>query len=147
MKLYLLRHGDAERKSSHGDRGRELTEVGRSQAKVAGKYLKDLRPGVVLISTFARAKQTLEIMHRESGWCSLREFVSLDVAPAGNVDDLMIEVNAYQEDSVLIVGHNPQLSELVYHLTKKNISMGNCSFATIDLETSELLDFKKVEEM
>ncbi len=147
MKLYLLRHGDAERLSSLGDRSRELTEVGRDQARVAGKYLKNLHPGVVLISTFVRAKQTLEIMHRESGWCTLREFVSLDVAPMADLDDLMLEVNAYNEDSLLIVGHNPQLSNLVSHLTNKDIAMGNCSFAKIDLNTKELLEFKKVDEM
>lgn len=147
MKLYLLRHGDAERISSLGDRGRELTEVGRNQAKIAGKYLKDLHPGVVLISTFVRAKQTLEILHRESGWCTLREFVSLDVAPMADIDDLMSEVSAYNEDSILIVGHNPQLSNLVFHITKKDLSMENCSFVTIDLNTNELLEFKKVEDM
>ncbi len=54
MKLYLLRHGDAERLSAYGDRGRELTEEGRSQAKIAGRFLKDIHPGVVLISTFIR---------------------------------------------------------------------------------------------
>lgn len=147
MKLYLLRHGDAQKLSPHGDRGRELTEDGRVQAKVAGSYLKNLHPGVVLISTFVRAKQTLDILQAESGWCTLREFVSLDVAPNGDIDDLLIEVESYNEDSVLIVGHNPQLSNMIHHLTGENISMGNCSFVIIDLVTKKILDFKKVEEM
>ena len=147
MKLYLLRHGDAENVSPHGDRGRELTEVGRDQAKTAGRYLKNLHPGVVLISTFERAKQTLDIMHRESCWAILREFVSLDVAPGGDIDELMVEVNAYKEESILIVGHNPQLSNLLYNITEQNINMGNCSFAEIDLGTKKLLNFHKVEDM
>lgn len=147
MKLYLLRHGDAERLSAHGDRGRELTEEGRNQAKIAGRYLKDIHPGVVLISTFIRAKQTLDIIHDECSWNNMREFVSLDVAPSGSIDDLMLEIRAYKEDSLLVVGHNPQLSELVYYLTDTEVSMGNCSFAQIDLDTNKLQKFLKVEEM
>ncbi len=77
----------------------------------------------------------------------MREFVSLDVAPSGSIDDLMLEIRAYKEDSLLVVGHNPQLSELVYYLTNTEVSMGNCSFAQIDLDTNKLQKFFKVEEM
>ncbi|MBN2617815.1 MAG: phosphohistidine phosphatase SixA [Spirochaetales bacterium] len=147
MKLYLLRHGDAEIYSQNGDRGRELSDLGRNQSRKAGRYLKDVHPGVVLMSTFVRAKQTLEIVNREGGSCALREFVSLDVSPSGSLEDLMIEINTYREDSVCVVGHNPQLSNLIEYLTGEKRTMGNCSFAEIDLESKKLIEFKTVEEM
>ncbi len=147
MKLYLLRHGDAEVTSPQGDRGRVLTEEGLRQAKIAGRFLRDLHPDVVLISTYKRAKQTLEIIHRESCWNSLREFVSLDVAPDGSIDDLLIELKAYDEKSILIVGHNPQMAHLVYHLTKKDISVGNCTFIEIDMVAGKLVKSIDVEDM
>lgn len=147
MKLYLLRHGDAEMFSNNGDRGRELTQVGQKQSRIAGRFLKDIHPSVILISTYVRAKQTLDIVHIEGGSCALREFVSLDVAPGGSIEDLMVEVNAYNEDSILIVGHNPQLSNLIHHLTGDDISMGNCSFAEIDLDINKLIKFTRVEDM
>ncbi len=147
MILYLLRHGDAEMFSNNGDRGRELTQVGQKQSRIAGRFLKNIHPSVVLISTYIRAKQTLDIVNFEGGSCSLREFVSLDVAPGGSIEDLMIEVNAYNEESILIVGHNPQLSNLIHHLTGNETPMGNCSFAEIDLDEKKLLKFNKVEDM
>lgn len=147
MILYLLRHGDAEMYSSNGDRGRVLTEEGMEQSRLAGRFLKDIHPSVVLLSTYVRAKETLVIVNREGGSCALREFVSMDVAPGASVEDLMIEVNAYDEESLLIVGHNPQLSKLIYHLTGDEKAMGNCSFAEIDLNTNKLLNFITVEDM
>ncbi|QEN04661.1 phosphohistidine phosphatase SixA [Thiospirochaeta perfilievii] len=147
MKLYLLRHGDAEIFSSNGDRSRVLTEEGMAQSKVAGRYLKNIHPSVVLLSTYVRAKETLTIVNREGGSCALREFISMDVAPNASVDDLMVEINEYKEDSVLVVGHNPQLSNLIYDLTGQNKVMGNCSFAEIDLESNKLLQFIPVEDM
>ncbi len=147
MKLYLLRHGDAEIFSAKGDRGRELTDYGQKQSRIAGRFLRDVHPDIVLISTYKRAKQTLEIVNIEGGGCSLREFVSLDVAPSGSIEDLMIEINAYPDNSLLIVGHNPQLSILIHKLTGEDIPMGNCSFAEIDLETNKLIRFVNVEDM
>lgn len=147
MILYLLRHGDAEIYSDKGDRDRLLTERGMLQSKIAGRYLINKHPSIVLISTYVRAMQTLEIINVEGGSCSLREFVSLDVAPRASIDDLMIEIAAYSEESLLIVGHNPQLSLLIHYLTGHDKAMGNCSFAEIDLETNILLEFKTVEEM
>ena len=117
------------------------------QSRIAGRYLKDVHPDVVLLSTYARAKQTLEIVNKEGGYCALREFVSMDVAPDASLDDLMFEVNQYKEESVLIVGHNPQLSELILYLTGQNKIMGHCSFAEIDLDSKELLKFLTIEEM
>ena len=147
MILYLLRHGDAEMHSSNGDRSRILTEYGMEQSRLAGRYLKNVHPSVVLLSTYVRAKETLDIVIRESGSCALREFISLDVSPNASVEDLMLEVNAYKEESLLIVGHNPQLSHLIYHLTGCEKCMGNCSFAEIDLNTNNLLNFVTMEEM
>lgn len=147
MILYLLRHGEAEMHSSNGDRGRVLTEVGMEQSRLAGRYLKKIHPTIVLLSTYVRAKDTLVIVNREGGSCSLREFISMDVSPNASVEDLMIEVNSFNEESLLIVGHNPQLSHLIYHLTSENKAMGNCSFAAIDLDSNKLLDFVTVEEM
>ncbi|MGL1891030.1 MAG: histidine phosphatase family protein [Spirochaetaceae bacterium] len=147
MKLYLLRHGDAELLSANGDRGRVLTEIGQKQSRIAGRYLRHIHPSVVLISTYTRARETLEIVNRVGGSCSLREFVCLDVAPGGSIEDLMVEVTTYTDDSLLIVGHNPQLSALIYQITGEQRAMGNCSFAEIDLLSNKLLNFTTVEEM
>lgn len=147
MTLYLLRHGEAALYAEHGDRSRVLTENGIEQSRVAGRYLKDIHPDVVLISTFVRAKQTLEIVNFEGGSCTLREFVCLDLAPSGSIEDLLIEIVTYHAKSILLVGHNPQLSNLIYHITGEEKNMGNCSFAEIDLDTKKLISFTSIEDM
>lgn len=147
MKLYLVRHGEAEHRSEGGDRDRKLTLYGRDQSVKLGKFLKDLHPSVILTSTYRRAKETLEIIIDKSHWPKNRYFESLDIRPSGDLDDLLIEINAYKEDSVFIVGHNPQLSSLIYHITGSEHPMGNCSFAQIDLTTKVVEKFYNVEDI
>ena len=147
MILYLVRHGDAQPLSLQGDRGRELTDLGREQSETLGCFLRGLNPDIILISTFMRTQQTLDSIEKESGWEPYTEFVSLDVSPGGDLDDLLIEVKAYGKDSLLIIGHNPQLSKLIYKLTHKDVSMGNCSFAEIDVANGNLVRYLDVEDM
>ncbi|OQY37655.1 MAG: hypothetical protein B6229_08050 [Spirochaetaceae bacterium 4572_7] len=147
MILYLVRHGDAQPLSLKGDRGRELTELGREQSETLGCFLRGLNPDIILISTFMRTQQTLDSIQSESGWKRYREFVSLDVAPGGSIDDLLIEVKAYGKESLLIVGHNPQLSDLIYQLTNKSVSMNNCSFAEIDTVNGQLVRYLDIGDM
>lgn len=147
MKLYLVRHGDAEHSSRDGDKGRVLTELGKEQSRKVGSYLANLHPGVVLSSTYARAKETLGIIRESSNWSKVREFESLDIRPGGDMDGLLAEIEAYNEDSVLVVGHNPQLTSLINYITGDDCPMGNCSFAQIDLKSKKLDKFKKLEDM
>lgn len=147
MKLYLVRHGEAENSSEGGDRDRKLTNDGMDQSVRVGKFLKDLHPSVILTSTYRRAKETLEIILEKSHWPRNRYFESLDIKPNGDIEDLLIEVKAYKEDSLLIVGHNPQLTSLIFYLTGEECPMGNCSFAQIDLESKKVEKIYNVEDM
>lgn len=147
MTLYLIRHGEAEHLSTHGDRERALTINGREQSERVGKFLKDLHPAVILTSTFRRAKETLDIIIEKCHWPRGRYFESLDIRPNGDIEDLLVEIEAYKEDSVLLVGHNPQFSSLIHYITGEEYPMGNCSFAQIDLKNKKIEKFYRLEEM
>jgi uncharacterized phosphatase len=68
MHIYMVRHGqskDNAHKLVSGDRETELTELGKRQAKQAGKKAKDLDIDVIICSPLARAQQTAKIIADE----------------------------------------------------------------------------------
>jgi phosphohistidine phosphatase len=119
-KLWVLRHAKATSGSPDGqDHSRALTKKGRAQAQATARHSADLRrsgvpvPRVVVSSSARRAVQTAEIVVE-----GLDEDVTLEVN-----DDLyqadpdeVLEVLSRLDDglrSVMVVGHNPTLAELV----------------------------------
>jgi phosphohistidine phosphatase len=115
MDLYILRHGIAEDVSASGaDRDRVLTVEGRRKTHESGKALRGL--GIefdrVLSSPFARAWQTAEIIVEELGCTRLltRCEALSSGAPLKNLLDELTKITC---SSLLIVGHEPDLSRLI----------------------------------
>src|SRR4051794_41570636 len=117
QQLWLLRHGEAVPPGSGPDEQRELTERGRDQSRAAGRALNALEVEVHLCFTSPklRARQTAELACAE-----------LDVEPVDESSlsegfdgraalDLMAAAGADQR--VLVVGHEPDFSQVVYDLT------------------------------
>jgi phosphohistidine phosphatase len=113
--LYLLRHA----KSSWADPGlrddgRPLAPRGRRDAKRIARHVGRLgiEPELVLCSTSARTRETLELVRPALGsaaWVRLE--AELYAASAGS---LLERLRAVPDDvaSVLLIGHNPGLQEL-----------------------------------
>ena len=115
MILYIVRHALAEEATSGGDDARHLTEIGRqrTQKAAAGFRALAVELDVILTSPLARAAETAAIIAE-----------AYDNAPAPRVlDELSTGVPAIdavaalapfgRDDSVMIVGHEPQLSALI----------------------------------
>ena len=60
-RLVLIRHARAQDRNAAGDHERTLTDGGRLDARELGRWLagQDLAPDQVIVSTAARARQTL----------------------------------------------------------------------------------------
>jgi len=119
MRLYLLRHAIAENGIGMPDAQRQITQEGRKklrkvlhQARSAG-----VRPDVVLSSPYVRAKQTAEIVIEELRYNgALLE--SAELTPYANPHKAWEELREHrQSGQVLVVGHNPHLSDLACLLT------------------------------
>jgi uncharacterized phosphatase len=70
-KLYFVRHGLTEMNvSGHfsGSTETNLTEVGRKQAKLAGKHAKNLGIDYIISSPQSRALETAKIIAKEIGY-------------------------------------------------------------------------------
>jgi len=117
MDLYILRHGIAEEVNESGhDRDRMLTEEGIEKTRAAGKALRklNLQFDAILTSPFARARQTAEIVAEELDATNLLHLVDELSADSSTVRALAGLQKAIRKHvSVLVVGHEPILSELI----------------------------------
>ncbi len=115
MILYVLRHGIAEDWNPEGDSERSLTDEGREKlalilatAKRAG-----VKPDLITTSPYLRAEQTAELAAKALGYADEPEGDGV-LMPFSDVLETWADIRGMRElDSVMLVGHNPHLSELV----------------------------------
>ena len=117
MDLFILRHGDAGRRSAaiRDDSKRPLTVEGKNEIGEISKGLLSL--GIefdyIFTSPILRSKQTAEIVFNNVK-CKNQLSELDELKPEGNKLQLYKKLSALKQDSViLIVGHEPYLSELV----------------------------------
>lgn len=109
MKLYLIRHGEAE-PGSPDDMNRQLTERGQKRAQSAAKWLAKVVNGPVSLwaSPFVRAQQTAAPIAKalsvdiEDHHCLMP-----DMTPQKVVDELTNE-----QKSIIVVTHLPLVGRL-----------------------------------
>ncbi|MEX2214580.1 MAG: phosphohistidine phosphatase SixA [Phycisphaeraceae bacterium] len=111
MQLLIFRHGIAEDRGPDGtDDSRRLTDEGKSKTREAAVGLSCIapRPDVILNSPLVRAMQTAEIVGDV-----------FDVKPRvcsalgmGPLEDVLRELRKMEEEVVMVIGHEPQLSSL-----------------------------------
>jgi len=125
MDLLVLRHGEAGRRStSPGDSKRSLTAEGRQEIVDLSNGLKSLEVKLdcILTSPLLRAKQTAEIVAKSLKYKGkIEELDSLK--PEGNRLEFYSVLSRLKQDSmVLVVGHEPYLSEMI----SEAISQSGC---------------------
>jgi phosphohistidine phosphatase len=112
--LVILRHAKAANPEGAADRDRPLTHRGQADAAAAGAWLIDvgLSPDLVLCSPSRRTKQT---WHGVALGLSAAPRVSYDEAIyGGSVRSLLAVIRSADDKvaTVLLIGHNPGLSQL-----------------------------------
>lgn len=115
-KLYLLRHAQAQASSTGGDLHRHLTEKGISDAKALGAFMKKqgLRPEKILCSPATRTKETMECLGLED---SHIEFIKDIYESHGESILSHLQNTDHFYKSVIVIGHNPTLYEMVLRLS------------------------------
>jgi phosphohistidine phosphatase len=115
MILYVVRHALAEDAATGGDEARHLTEVGRQRTlkAAAGMRALGLEFDLILTSPLARAAETAEIIATTYA-SGLAPRVLTELATGIAPGDAIAALAPFgRNDSVIIVGHEPQLSALV----------------------------------
>lgn len=119
MKLYLLRHGKAEPREGPGlrdDAKRALTPEGRRRVELAARGMQrmGLRFDRILSSPLVRARETAEIVAAVVGGG-----LAIDISNWLAEEDRQVEFVQEMRrvtpppEALLVVGHEPWLSELV----------------------------------
>lgn len=129
--LLLLRHGQAVDRAPTGiDADRDLTARGEGQARAAGRALAALGlwPDVVLASPKVRAWRTAALASE-----------ALDVRPVEHPAIVGLDrdealLTAGLGERVLLVGHEPDLSQVVHDLTGARIRMRKSGLAVLALD-------------
>jgi len=135
--LLLLRHARPAQLSPTGrDFDRPLVEAGRADALLVGQLLRrrQLTPDPVICSPALRARQTADHVI-EAGKLTTRLLFYDRIYEAGT--EQLIEVVSEAGDdaeTILLVGHNPGLQELLERLTGESAPMLPATLARIDLD-------------
>jgi phosphohistidine phosphatase len=134
QQLWLLRHGEAEPHDSKPDPDRELTDRGRDQARSAGLALAALEVEVHIVFTSpkVRALDTALLACEALG---VEPIVDERLA-AGFDRDAALELLAAAgpEQRVLVVGHEPDFSQVVHDFTGARIQLKKGGIAAIRLD-------------
>lgn len=137
--LLLLRHAKSSWKDEKlSDFERPLNSRGRKAAEMMGSVFQDkeLAPDLVLSSSALRARETTEIVMRSA---KLRTDLRFDERIYEASASRLLEVIGEIEKgirSVLIVGHNPGMEELVLAMTGETATMSTATLASITFKAS-----------
>lgn len=113
MRLYLIRHGDAE--DGVADASRSLSDRGKDEIRLTAEFLKKngVKVDCIYHSGLLRAKQSAEIIARTLGRPPL--VVKDYLSPNSPVGPFMSELIKLKKD-VAVAGHMPYLGYLVAKL-------------------------------
>ncbi|KUO17128.1 SixA phosphatase family protein [Streptomyces dysideae] len=117
-RLVVLRHAKSAWPDGVADHERPLAPRGRRDAPAAGRALadSDCLPDLALCSTAVRARQTWELASAQWGTPPpVRHDRRLYAADVADLLEIVHEVST-EVDTLLLVGHNPGLEELVLEL-------------------------------
>ena len=123
--IWFLRHGDAE--DGEPDFERKLTEKGRRQARDAGAALAALgvELELCLSSPRVRARETAELACE---WLDVEIAIEEQLA-GGRFDALELSAGL---DDVLLVGHEPDFSDVIEELTGARVDMKKGGLAGVE---------------
>jgi phosphohistidine phosphatase len=123
--IYFIRHAKAEDFSGGiSDYERSINNKGHKDLQTIGSYLllQGISPDIIFSSCSMRAQETTVCLAKKLSFKGKKYFLEeLYYAPC---DDI-INIFMAQEESVntiFIIGHNPQLNELVNRFSVENIS-------------------------
>lgn len=113
--LILMRHAKAVRPhEADSDKARGLTGRGRRESAAAGAAIEDagLKPTLALVSTSQRTRETAEFGLQNFALETEFDEALYHAAP----ESIWDAFNASDAESVVMIGHNPGMGELVSKL-------------------------------
>lgn len=137
--VVLVRHARAESGEGGSDHDRRLTAAGHSAARAAGRWIAGRVPvpGLVWCSSAVRAVQTWAEIEAAVRPVEVRTGRDLYLA---SPRDVLARIGEEAPRSLLVVGHNPTMEQVVAALTGGLRAMRPGAVAVVDVTAGELVD-------
>ena len=137
MKLYLFRHGKADWPNwDKPDDERPLTREGKAQVATVAKLLArlEIAPSIVT-SPLPRASQTADIAGKY-----LDQKVRVDplLRPGFDVAKLSKLLKNFSSKSLMVVGHEPDFTQIIFQLTGGRTKLSKTGVALIELDPTSM---------
>jgi len=112
-----------------------------------GKRLvkRDVKPDLLISSPALRALTTAQLIAEEVGY-KRKDIVVDNRLYASGPDDLLAVIRALDKklDRVMLVGHNPEFTDLAHRLSSEIIDMPTSAVAEFDFDTKAWSDVGEV---
>jgi len=136
--LFLVRHAKSSRDDpTVADRDRPLNDRGLRDAPKMGARLakRDMRPELILSSPALRALTTAQLMARKLDY-KTKDVLVDDRIYASSPRVLLEIIHGFDDKlkCVMLVGHNPELSELANRLSRDITDMATCAVAEFEFD-------------
>src|SRR5206468_4390322 len=131
--LFLVRHAKSSRdERALPDKDRPLNDRGKRDAPKMGEHLakRELTPDLILSSPAKRALKTAQTIAKKLDY-KLADIVVEERLYATGADDLLrvIRKPGAKPKSVMLFGHNPELTELAHRLSNEITHLPTCAVA------------------
>lgn len=143
MILYFLRHASAGTRVANPrkDEKRALDKDGIEQCGYMGRTLAalDVQVDAIVSSPLKRATQTASLVGNELGYEGKLQIENA-LRPGGTFADFRKLLDKYaKHDSIMVVGHNPNLSEFLGRILAggacdASVDLKKCAVARVDLD-------------
>ena len=147
MLIYVIRHATAEASGGSPDADRCLTAKGREEARRVGIALRKLgnTVEVILSSPAVRAFETAGLIASELNPNPPVEKRELLYGAGGPQDHLRL-LDPFPGRSVALVGHMPDVGQLVATVTRTSISFRPSAVCCVDLDGGGRLVWHRTPE-
>ncbi len=147
--LLIMRHAKSSWKDTDiSDFDRKLNKRGRTDAPLMGVLLKDreLLPQLIISSTAARAKATVEGLLSTSGYSG--DVVYMDSFYLAECITYLESLRLLSDDleRVMVVGHNPGLESLLQMLSRKVVALPTSTIAYLSLPIKQWSELRSDTE-
>ncbi|MCG4453423.1 phosphohistidine phosphatase SixA [Pseudomonas sp. MMS21-TM103] len=110
MRLWLLRHGEAE-VQARSDAERALTAHGCQEVRQATVQLEGRALGAILASPYVRAQQTAALVRDALGYTGAIHTVPW-LTPDSDPREVLRQLDRYDDGELLLVSHQPLVGTL-----------------------------------
>ena len=132
LRLYLVRHAQAESNHPLGDAARRLTPEGRSAFRArAEAFAAEAKVTRILASPYARARETAELLGAACGApVATEEALSSGRSSAQE----LVRIARVRGDGTVRVGHNPEVAGAIAFVAGRELAVPPGAIACLEVE-------------